>query len=180
VRANSTALFLFRAACEAHLPANQGINLRSMVLIVSQTFINLRSCQVGKASHRIIDARTVDDQGNHIVYPDSSTLDNRVASAHVWQINQVTVTSRWHGIHANLAKTSCKDHFGEIATVPARQGFADGSALLVGIDALEKAINRKSRVLPAGAGKPWDAEDQSFISDFENGTSIAELAKSHR
>jgi hypothetical protein len=32
---------------------------------------------------------------------------------------------------------------------------------------LEKAINRKSRVLPAGAGKPWDAEDQSFISDFE-------------
>jgi hypothetical protein len=45
---------------------------------------------------------------------------------------------------------------------------------------LEKAINRKSRVLPAGAGKPWDAEDQSFISDFENGTSIAELANSRR
>jgi hypothetical protein len=52
-------------------------------------------------------------------------------------------------------------------------------AFPVGIDALEKAISRKSRVLPAGAGKPWDAEDQSLISGFENGTSIAELAKSH-
>jgi hypothetical protein len=52
--------------------------------------------------------------------------------------------------------------------------------LLVGIDPPEKAINRKSSVLPAGAGKPWDAEDQSLISDFENGTSIAELANSRR
>lgn len=53
-------------------------------------------------------------------------------------------------------------------------------ALLVGIDALEKATKRKSRALPAGAGKPWDAEeDRSLVANFESGTSIEDLAKSH-
>jgi hypothetical protein len=54
-------------------------------------------------------------------------------------------------------------------------------AFPVGIDALEQATKRKDRVLPAGAGKPWDAEeDQSLVANFESGTSIADLAKSHQ
>jgi hypothetical protein len=54
-------------------------------------------------------------------------------------------------------------------------------ALLVGIDGLEQATKRKDRVLPAGAGKPWDAEeDQSLVANFESGTSIADLAKTHQ
>jgi hypothetical protein len=54
-------------------------------------------------------------------------------------------------------------------------------ALLVGIDALEQATKRKDRVLPTGAGRPWDAEeDQSLVADFESGISIGDLAKSHQ
>jgi hypothetical protein len=54
-------------------------------------------------------------------------------------------------------------------------------ALLVSIDALEQATKRKDRVLPAGAGRPWDAEeDQSLVADFESGTSIGDLPRSHQ
>jgi len=54
-------------------------------------------------------------------------------------------------------------------------------ALLAGIDALEKAAKKKSRELPAGAGKPWDAEeDQSLVGDFESGTPIKDLAQTHQ
>jgi hypothetical protein len=54
-------------------------------------------------------------------------------------------------------------------------------ALLAGIDALEKSVTRKNRVLPAGAGKPWDAEeDESLVADFETGTAIGELAQNHQ
>jgi hypothetical protein len=54
-------------------------------------------------------------------------------------------------------------------------------ALLVGIDAMEQATKRKDRVLPAGAGRPWDAdEDQSLVANFESCTSIADLAKNHQ
>jgi len=54
-------------------------------------------------------------------------------------------------------------------------------ALLAGIEALEKADQKKSRVLPGAAGKPWDAEeDASLVADFESGTAIAELAQTHQ
>lgn len=54
-------------------------------------------------------------------------------------------------------------------------------ALLAGIEALEKAAKRKSRPLPAGAGKPWDAEeDQSLIGEFERGISVPDLAQMHQ
>lgn len=54
-------------------------------------------------------------------------------------------------------------------------------ALLAGIDALEKAAKRKSRVLPAAAGKSWSAEeDESLAGDFDGGTSIEELAQNHQ
>jgi hypothetical protein len=53
-------------------------------------------------------------------------------------------------------------------------------ALLAGIEALEKAEQKKSRVLPGAAGKPWDAgEDESLVADFESGTTIAALAQTH-
>ncbi len=53
-------------------------------------------------------------------------------------------------------------------------------ALLAGIEALEKAEQKKSRVLPGSAGKPWDAEeDESLVADFEGGTTIASLAQTH-
>ena len=54
-------------------------------------------------------------------------------------------------------------------------------ALLAGIEALERTAKRKTRVLPAGAGKPWDGEeDESLVADFESGTAIAELAQMHQ
>jgi hypothetical protein len=54
-------------------------------------------------------------------------------------------------------------------------------ALLAGIEALEKAAKRKSRPLPTGAGKPWDAEeDQSLISEFERAISVPDLAQMHQ
>ncbi|OQB94342.1 MAG: hypothetical protein BWX84_00231 [Verrucomicrobia bacterium ADurb.Bin118] len=54
-------------------------------------------------------------------------------------------------------------------------------ALLAGIDALEKAAKKKNRELPAGAGKPWSAEeDQTLVADFESGTAIKELAQNHQ
>lgn len=54
-------------------------------------------------------------------------------------------------------------------------------ALLAGIDALEKSIARTNRVLPAGAGKPWDSvEDETLVADFETGSTIGELAQNHQ
>ena len=54
-------------------------------------------------------------------------------------------------------------------------------ALLAGIEALEKATERKSRKLPAGAGKPWDTEeDRALVADFEGGAAIADLAQNHQ
>ena len=54
-------------------------------------------------------------------------------------------------------------------------------ALLAGIEALEKATDRKSRKLPAGAGKPWDTEeDRALVADFEGGAAIADLAQNHQ
>lgn len=54
-------------------------------------------------------------------------------------------------------------------------------ALLAGIGALEKAAKKESRELPAGAGKPWDGEeDQSLVADFESGTPIKDLAQNHQ
>ena len=54
-------------------------------------------------------------------------------------------------------------------------------ALLAGIDALEKSAARKTRLLPAGAGKPWDAdEDEALVSDFETVTTIGDLAQNHQ
>jgi hypothetical protein len=53
-------------------------------------------------------------------------------------------------------------------------------ALLAGVEALEKAEQKKSRVLPGAAGKPWDVEeDESLVADFESGTTIAALAQTH-
>lgn len=54
-------------------------------------------------------------------------------------------------------------------------------ALLVGIEALEKAAKRKNRSLPAEAGKPWSTEeDQTLIAEFEKGTLIKDLAQKHQ
>ena len=53
-------------------------------------------------------------------------------------------------------------------------------ALLSGIEALEKGEQRKSRVLPGGAGKAWDAEeDESLVADFESGITMAAMAETH-
>jgi hypothetical protein len=53
-------------------------------------------------------------------------------------------------------------------------------ALLTGIEALEKAEQKKNRFLPGAAGKPRDAEeDESLAADFEGGTTIASLAQTH-
>jgi len=53
-------------------------------------------------------------------------------------------------------------------------------ALLAGIEALAKEAQKKNRVLPGAAGKPWDAEeDESLVADFESGTAIAALAQTH-
>jgi hypothetical protein len=67
-----------------------------MVLIIGQTFVNLSPSQVWKAPHNVIDAGTVDDQTDNVVHPDPSALHNRIAPADIGQIDQVTVTSRWH------------------------------------------------------------------------------------
>lgn len=54
-------------------------------------------------------------------------------------------------------------------------------ALLAGIDSLEKSAIRMNRELPAGAGKPWDVEeDETLSADFESGTTIADLAQNHQ
>ncbi len=54
-------------------------------------------------------------------------------------------------------------------------------ALLAGIEALGKAAKRKSRILPAEAGKSWSTEeDQTLIAEFEKGTSIKDLAQKHQ
>jgi hypothetical protein len=50
----------------------------------------------------------------------------------------------------------------------------------VAFEALEKAARRKSRKMPAGAGKPWDTEeDRAMVADFDGGAAIADLAKNH-
>jgi hypothetical protein len=78
-----------------------------MILIISQTFVNLSPGQVWKAPHNVIDAGTVEDQTDHVVHPNPSALHNRIA-ADIGHIDQVTVTSRWHGFmlvrQANLEK----------------------------------------------------------------------------
>jgi hypothetical protein len=79
-----------------------------MILIIGQTFVNLSPGQVWKAPHNVIDAGTVDDQTDYVVHPNPSALHNRIAPADIGHIDQVTVTSRWHGFtlvrQANLEK----------------------------------------------------------------------------
>jgi hypothetical protein len=79
-----------------------------MILIIGQTFVNLSPGQVWKAPHNVIDAGTVDDQTDYVVHPNPSALHNCIAPADIGHIDQVTVTSRWHGFtlvrQANLEK----------------------------------------------------------------------------
>lgn len=49
-----------------------------MILIISQAFVDLGACHIREAPHNVVHARTIDDQANHIVYTNASTLDNRV------------------------------------------------------------------------------------------------------
>jgi hypothetical protein len=63
------------------------IDFRPMILIVGQTFVNLSPGQVWKAPHNVIDAGTVDDQTDNVVYPNPSFLHNRTAPADMGHVD---------------------------------------------------------------------------------------------
>ena len=56
-------------------------------------------------------------------------------------------------------------------------------ALFLGANALEQKASGnavKKRDLPAGAGKPWDSEEEKvLIDEFHSGKSIADMAVDH-
>jgi uncharacterized protein with gpF-like domain len=55
-------------------------------------------------------------------------------------------------------------------------------ALHLATEALQRAAKaeRKNQQLPAGTGKPWNAEeDQALVTAFESGSSIKDLAAAH-
>ena len=54
-------------------------------------------------------------------------------------------------------------------------------ALLSGVEALEKTAKIRKKILPAAAGKAWNAqEEERLVLAFESGTSIADLASKHQ
>ncbi len=57
-------------------------------------------------------------------------------------------------------------------------------ALQKAIEALSKEVkheNKKNRIPPARAGKPWDeTESETLVREFDKGTNIGELAKQHQ
>ncbi len=73
---------------------------------------------------------------------------------------------------------------GEVFDVDSPYQTADViRALYVAVRALETTTRTKVRArarLPANAGKPWtEQEDRELLEKFDEGTSIAELAKAH-
>lgn len=54
-------------------------------------------------------------------------------------------------------------------------------ALYCAVNLLQPDVQKKPKVLPERAGKPWDQnEDNQLISAFDSGMSIVEIANKHQ
>ena len=72
-----------------------------MILVIRQAFVDLGTRQIGETPYDIVNAGTIDNQTHHVMYAYSSAVYDRIASTDIGQIDQVTVTSRWHAIDPN-------------------------------------------------------------------------------
>jgi hypothetical protein len=69
-----------------------------MIFMIRQAFVDLGPRQIGEAPYDIVHSGTVDDQTHHVMCAYSSAVYDRISSKDIGQIDQVTVTSRWHAI----------------------------------------------------------------------------------
>jgi hypothetical protein len=99
-----------------------------MILVIRQAFVDLGPRQIGETPYDIVNAGTVDNQTHHVMYAYSSAVYDRISSTDIGQIDQVTVTSRWHAIDRTAIAGRGKADFGlGAASAPTTQTKCEGN-----------------------------------------------------